>query len=59
MSDVDDTEPSAPCSGAISLAITSSTIVELKDLRLKQTSLLAEKRLDDLPGDHFFPLPCP
>jgi hypothetical protein len=34
--DVEDTEPSAPRTGAIALAITSSTIVEFKDIRLKR-----------------------
>lgn len=35
--DVEDIEPTAPRTGAIAFAITSSTIVEFKDIRLKRT----------------------
>ena len=35
--DVEDTGPTAPKAGAIALGITSSTVVEFKDIRLKRT----------------------
>jgi len=35
--DVEDTKPAAPRTGAIAFAITSSTVVEFKDIRLKRT----------------------
>ena len=35
--DMEDTEPAAPRTGAIAFAITSSTMVEFKDIRLKRT----------------------